>query len=611
MDLKKKLGFFDVVAISSGAMISSGLFVLPGLAFAQAGPAVFVSYFLAGVLALSAVLSLAELTTAMPRAGGDYFYVTRTFGGMLGSVSGLLSWFALSLKTAFAIIGIGEILSVAFGFDFTLSSLVLTVFFVLLNLAGVKEASRFQVALVVMLLVILLAFIVFGFPQVRTHRFIPFAPHGVNAVFMAAGFVFVSFGGLLTTASIAEEVRVPRRNLPLGLLVSLISVTLLYTLVPMIAIGVLPGQGLSASLSPIADSAAAIAGRPGYLIMVFASLLAFITTANGGILTASRYPMALARDSLLPPLFARVSHRFHTPTIATLITGLFIALSMVLRLEVLVKAASTVVLLTNILANLSLIILRESRVLNYRPSFRAPLYPWLQIAGIAVFAFLIGEMGLQAGLFSLLFVLTGILMYLVYGRRRASSDSALLHLVARVTNRRLGSRDLETELKQIIFERDKIARDEFDLAVERAAVLDIDRPMSPREFFTVAAGEFCRRGACTNEEEIVRLLAAREAESTTAISPFAAIPHIVLEGSGVFRLLLARAPKGISFSPKCPSVKAVFVLIGTRDRRNLHLRSLAAIAQALQNERFERLWMRARGAGDLRDIVLLSERKRS
>lgn len=105
MKLKKELNLLDVFCIASGAMISSGLFILPGLAHAQAGPAVVVSYLLAGLLAMTGVLSIAELATAMPKAGGDYFFITRGMGPAAGTVAGLLSWLSLSLKSSFALVG--------------------------------------------------------------------------------------------------------------------------------------------------------------------------------------------------------------------------------------------------------------------------------------------------------------------------------------------------------------------------------------------------------------------------------------------------------------------------------------------------------------------------
>jgi amino acid transporter/mannitol/fructose-specific phosphotransferase system IIA component (Ntr-type) len=609
--MQRQLGFFAVFAIATGAMISSGLFILPGLAFERAGPGVFLSYALAGVLALTSVLSLAELTTAMPKAGGDYFFITRSFGSLLGSVSGFLSWLALSLKSAFAIVGIAELIVVTLGFDLIFTSLVVCALFVLINLLGVREATGFQSVLVAGLLMILAALLLTGFGKIDVGRFEPFLPHGGNALLSTSGFVFVSFGGLLTAASIAGEVREPQRNIPRALIASLLVVTVVYTLVPVIAVGVLPAEQLASSVTPIADSARAVVGSAGFLAITIASLLAFITTANGGMLTASRYPMALAKDGLLPRRFARTGRRSGAPTTAVLFTGLLIALSLLLRLDVLVKVASTVVLLTNILASLSLIALRESKLVNYRPSFRAPFYPWLQVISVVAFSALVIDMGLQPVLLTIAFVFAGLLIYVAYGRHRARSESAVLHVLERITNRKLTSRRLEEELRDIVHEREGIEHDSFDEAVKRATVIDIQVPMDREDFFRLAARHLSCGGGCPAEDEIVRLFEERESEGSTAITPLAAVPHLVMDGDGVFELLLARDRHGIRFSEEAPSVKAVFVLVGTRDTRDLHLRALAAVAQTLQNDDFKELWLRAKGERELVDVLLLSERVRS
>ena len=111
-ELRKELTLLDVFCIATGAMISSGLFILPGLAYAMAGPAVIISYIFAGILCIPTLLSKAELTTAMPKAGGDYFYIMRGFGPLFGTMAGFSSWFSLSLKGAFALIGMGAYLSI-------------------------------------------------------------------------------------------------------------------------------------------------------------------------------------------------------------------------------------------------------------------------------------------------------------------------------------------------------------------------------------------------------------------------------------------------------------------------------------------------------------------
>ncbi len=111
MALKKDLGLAGVFCIATGAMISSGLFVLPGIAFAKAGPAMILAYLLAGVLVVPAMFSKAELATAMPKAGGSYFYIERSMGALPGTMAGLANWFSLALKSAFALVGIGAFAS--------------------------------------------------------------------------------------------------------------------------------------------------------------------------------------------------------------------------------------------------------------------------------------------------------------------------------------------------------------------------------------------------------------------------------------------------------------------------------------------------------------------
>ncbi len=138
--LKKELSLLDVFCIATGAMISSGLFILPGLAFAKAGPSVILSYIIAGIFCLPPLLSMAELTTAMPKAGGDYFYIMRGFGPLLGTLAGFSTWFSLSLKGAFALIGMGAYLRIITHMNLNSIAIIGCIFFIILNLIGGFES---------------------------------------------------------------------------------------------------------------------------------------------------------------------------------------------------------------------------------------------------------------------------------------------------------------------------------------------------------------------------------------------------------------------------------------------------------------------------------------
>ena len=608
-ELRRGLGLVHVFAIASGAMISSGLFILPGKAHAMAGPGVIWSYLLAGVLATAGALSHAELATAMPKAGGDYFFITRGFGPGVGTVAGILSWFALSLKSTFAIVGMSTFLAILVHLHGLVAGALLVAAFVALNLVGVREAARVQVVLVVALFALLFLYITVGLTVVRSELLIPFAPHGLGVVFTTTGFVFVSYGGLLKVASVAEEVRAPGRTIPLGLILSLVAVTLCYTLAVTVTSGVVESDALDGSLTPISDGGRAILGSFGYVAMSVGAVLAFVSTANAGILAASRYLLALSRDRLLPAPLSKINARFGTPHLAVLTTGGVVFASLFLELEVLVEAASTVLILTYILSCLSVIVLRESGLQNYRPAFRTPLYPWLQVDGALGFGLVLFAMGLAAYAISAALILAGFLAFWFYGRKRVEQESALLHLIERLTARELVTGTLEDELKQIVRERDEVSLDRFDRLVEDAPVLDFERHVGLDEFLQAAAGELAPRLA-TDPEALREMLRRREEEGGTLLGPSLAVPHVVVPGEGRFELLMARAREGVEFSSDAPNVEAVFVLVGTRDERNFHLRALAAIAQIVQDRNFQRRWRAATSKQGLRDIALLSPRSR-
>ncbi len=582
---------------------------MPGLAYAKAGPAVIVCYFLAGLLSLPGMLSIAEMTTAMPKAGGDCFSVIRSLGPGVGTVAGLLSWFALAMKSAFALVGMSVFTVLVVGIDIHIIAVAFCLAFIAINLVGIKGAGRTQVGLVAGLLLLMALFVILGLNKVKVDNLVPFAPHGLAGIFFTTGFVFVSYTGLLKIASVAEEIKDPMRNIPLGMIVSLLVVSIFYTFMVFITTGVLEGDKLSRSLSPISDAAEVFMGEPGKIALSIAAILAFLSTANAGIMTAARSLVPLSQDGLLPEKLGRINARFGTPHNALLVTGLFVLVSLFLKLEILVEAASIVLILTNILACLSVIILRESRIQNYRPSFRVPLYPWMQIAGIVGFCFLILEMGKEALFVSFLLIIAGVFVYWFYGRIRTNREYALLHLIERITARELTSYSLEEELREIIRQRDEIVKDRFDHVVEACVVLDVDKAVSADEFFHLVSDKLSGRLG-VQAADIYRRLVAREKESSTVLSDNLAIPHIVIEGEHRFDVLIVRCKDGVAFSDVRRQVRAIFVIVGSKDERNFHLYSLSAIAQIVQDPQFEKRWMAARSTDALRDIVLLGQRNR-
>lgn len=612
--LKKGLGLLDVFCIASGAMISSGLFILPALAYAKTGPAVVFAYIMAGILVVPALLSMAELATAMPKAGGDYFFIERSMGAPIGTIGGLASWFSLSLKSAFALLGIG-IFAMLIKPDITgpqikLIAVGCCIFFMFVNIIGVKHTGRFQILLVLTLIGILSLYIFRGFTFIQPQRYLPFMPKGIGSVFATAGLIFVSFGGLTKICCVAEEVKNPGRNIPLGMFLAFIIVMALYTAVIFTTIGLVAPAEFTHSLTPISLGAAKFMGNSGSVILAVAALLAFISTANAGILTASRDSMAMSRDYLLPKSFQRINPRSKTPHFSIIVTTVFMIIAILfLSLEDLVKTASTLKILLFLFVNLSLIVMRESRLQSYRPKFRSPFYPWIQILGILGYGFLIFEMGSVPLSITAIFIACALAWYLVYARKRVNRQAALVHVIERLTAKELVEATLPDELKEIVVERDEIVEDRFDHLIKESIALDLKGPLSRDEFFHQVSS-FLAGKLGVEPDKLTKLFIQREEESHTIIRPGLAIPHIIVEGKHKFSLLLARAKEGVTFPGSSSPVHTIFVLVGTRDERNFHLRALAAIAQIAQDKDFDKNWQACRNSEELKHLVLLAERKR-
>ena len=290
--LPKELTLRDVYTIATGATLSAGLFLLPGLAAAQAGPAIVLCYMLAAVPLVPAMLAVVELATAMPRAGGAYYFLDRSLGPLAGTIGGLGTWLALVLKTAFALVGIGAYSALIFGESDPMTMRAIAagfaVLFGLLNAAGSKKTGKFQFVLVTGLLIVLSLFMGRGIPEIDYAAFQNFFGAGTEGILATAGLVYISYVGVTNVASVSEEVRDPERNLPKGVFLSLGTSLLVYALCTTIMVGVLPAERLAGDMTPMASAAEAVFGKVGLYVMTLGAFLAFFSVSNAGILSSLR-----------------------------------------------------------------------------------------------------------------------------------------------------------------------------------------------------------------------------------------------------------------------------------------------------------------------------------
>lgn len=607
--MKKSLGLLDVFAISTGAMIASGFFILPGIAASKSGPAAILSYVLAGIMVIPALLSLSELSTAMPRSGGTYFFISRSLGPMFGTIDGLGDWLALVLKSSIAVVGMGVYFAMILNINYIYIAVFFAVFFTIINLIGSKEAGIFQVGMVIFLVGLLGIFIIRGLPEVVSSHYKPFAPFGLDSVLSTAGLVFVSFIGLTGVASVSEEVRNPARNIPLGMILSLATVIAIYGLGVSVVVGVLPKEQLYNSLTPISDSAGVFAGRTGVIAISIAALLAFATTGNAGLMAASRYLLAMGRDRVIPHKFARFSTR-KTPKNAILFSSLvMIFIIAFFDVESIAKLASTFQILVFAIINIAVIVMRESGLKSYDPEFKSPLYPYMQIAGILVAVVLIPEMGFLSMLFTLILISVGVIWYNLYVRHKGIGVSAVSKAAERLAERLLQNDaralGLDKELREILKEKGVRDDDPFVEIIEEAEFIEIDSCTKVDCVLRESAEMLSNRSGISTDLIFGALLERSHLGETPAEAGIA-LPHLLLDEVDDFYLVLARSVTGIDFPMADQSIHAVFVLLGNRKNPAQHLRLLAEIARRAEDPGFIDQWIQADSELELKTLILTS-----
>ncbi|MDG1875116.1 MAG: amino acid permease [Mariniblastus sp.] len=431
--LERRLGLGAVVAISMSAMLGSGIFVLPGLAAAKTGSMVWLAYLVAGLSVLPAALSKSELATAMPTSGGTYVYLERTFGPLAGTISGIGLWLSLLLKSAFALVGFGAYLSVLV--DLPIQPVALTLLFIitLLNIVGVSVISKLQKFVIAGVLLALLVLSLLGLgrmdPSSIQHSF----AHGWHGFLAATAFVYVSYAGVTKVAAIAEEVKNPDRNLPLGILISWLTVMCVYVFVVFVLVSNVPTESLTnpdgtgkPDLHPIYTLACILGGKVFGIVAALLAVVTMVSMAVAGLLAASRCPFAMSRDQLLPESISRINSSFMTPIVSILLTSIVMGVSIVfLPVEQIAKLASAFMILAFMFVCGTVIVLREIASEWYQPRFRSPLYPFIQLAGIISGIVLLTAMGLTSLFAIACIMLVGAISYFGYGRRQTSRRGVL------------------------------------------------------------------------------------------------------------------------------------------------------------------------------------------
>ena len=611
--LRKDISLFGVFAIALGTTISSGLFLLPGMAFAQAGPAIIVSYLLAGLVVLPPLLCKSELATAMPRAGGVYFYIDRAFGPLAGTIAGLGTWVSLTLKTSFALVGSGYYIGLFIPDPpVLLIAVVLALLFGGINLLGAGKTTRMQSMLVICMLVLLCWFAIWGSLDIDTSRFKDFWGAGSETVISMVGVVLISYMGLTKVASIAEEVSNPERNIPRGILLALLAAVLIYMTGLAVMIGVVPASELAETYTPAALAAEYFAGRAGMITISIAAIASFLSVANAGILSASRYPLAMGRDHIFPRLFRRLG-RFGTPLPAIVLTVVLIIAEVVLLDPLIIaKYAGTIMLLLFAGVSAAVIIMRESKLDSYDPGFKVPWYPWVPLLGVVLCVAAMSVLGTASIIFAVLMIVIAIAWFYFYASDRVDRYGAIFHVFARLGEQRFDA--LDTELRGIIKEKGLRAADPFDETIAKARVLEGN---AGTDFETLAARVADALSTETGHSSKHFLQGFLEGTQVgaTPVTGGVALPHLRLQGLQRSHLVLVRCRDGLNLEvgsgmpggKTSQRVQALFFMASPEEDPAQHLRLLASLAGAVEQEGFMDRWLDAEGPADLKEALLRSD----
>lgn len=433
--LKKNLKAKDIAAFGVGAVVGVGIFVATGTGAHLAGPAVIVSFILAGIVAALCALCYCELSTMFPVAGSTYSYSYIVFGEIIAMIIGwcltaeyIVACSAVASGWSGTFVGIlksfGIVLPKAFtaspsqGGIVDLPAILIISLITYLLYYGMKESARVNNIIVGVKIAIILIFIILGAGHIDTANYHPFAPFGFSGIFAATATIFFSFIGFDAISTAAEEAENPKRDIPIGLIMCLVIVTILYVSVAVVLTGVVPFQEII-SENAVPGALTRIGINWGAALVGTGAILGMISTIMVVLYGQVRVFMVMSRDGLLPKAFSKIHPTHKTPHISTVVTGTIAAIiAGFLPLDIIVEFLSTGTLLGFIAVSLAVIVLRKTMP-DFKRIFRTPGVPFTPIVSIICCVVLLCKLQLITWIGFLIWLAIGLVVYFVYGRKHS------------------------------------------------------------------------------------------------------------------------------------------------------------------------------------------------
>lgn len=466
--LRRVLGPVQLSSLGIGAIIGTGIFVLVGVAaHDRTGPALMLSFVAAGITCVFAALCYAEFASMVPVAGSAYTYAYATLGELLAWIIGwdLILEYAVASSTVahgwshyfqdflrfFGVTLPHVFTNAPFDFDptsgrlvgtgtwFDLPAIAITALVTIILVKGIRESASFNAGIVMVKVAIVLFVIVVGAQYVNPDNWVPFAPYGLTGVsffgkplfgqtgpagepvgmLAGAAIVFFAYIGFDSVSTHAEEAKNPSRDVPIGIISSLVLCTILYIAVAAVLTGMVPYNAINID-APVSDAFRQV-GLPWAQLLISIGAVAGITSVLlVMMLSQPRIFLAMARDGLLPPgFFGAVHERFRTPWKSTILTGFFVALmGAVLPLRILAELVNIGTLLAFVIVCAAVLIMRQTHPDAHRP-FRAPLGPIVPVLGILCCLLLMFSLPPENWVRLGVWLAVGLVIYFAYGRRHS------------------------------------------------------------------------------------------------------------------------------------------------------------------------------------------------
>lgn len=434
--LMKKLSAFDLAALGIGSVVGTGIFVATGQGSQLAGPAVTISFIVAAITSALCALTYSELATMFPVAGSTYSYSYVAFGEIIAWIIGwdlileyLVSAAAVASGWSGTLVGILKTYGIDFPTALTsaptaggiidLPAVLITALITWILYLGVSESAKINNIIVGVKIFVILVFIFLGITHIDTANYHPFAPFGINGIMSGAAIIFFAFIGFDAVSTAAEETENPKKDVPLGLAICLVVVIIMYIAVSLVLTGIVPfksinvNDALPGALSHIGISWGSALVGVGAVVGMISTLL---VTLYGQV----RIFMVMARDGLLPKVFAEVNKKYSTPGLCTIITGIVTAvMAGLLPLSVIMELCNIGTLFAFILVSAGVVVLRRTMP-NVERKFKCPGVPYTPALTVVFCLYLMASLPLVTWIRFGVWMLIGFAIYFAYGFKHST-----------------------------------------------------------------------------------------------------------------------------------------------------------------------------------------------